>query len=143
MKAKFSTSWISSKQARKQRKYRHNAPLHVMHKFLNATLSKSLRKTYDKRSATLRKRDEVLIMRGNFAKKKGKILEVNLKKKKVSIDGVNRTKRDGTKVNVLIDPSNIQILEINLEDARRLKRTKREIKPTEKETKDAPQKITN
>ena len=33
MKSIFSKSWVSSKQPRKQRKYRYNAPDHIKKKF--------------------------------------------------------------------------------------------------------------
>ena len=120
MKSKFSTSWISSSQPRKQRKYRYNAPFHIRQNLLNANLSKELRKKHGVRSIAIRKGDEALIMRGGFAKKKGKVNDVDLKKLKITIEGINRKKADGTKVNVYIDPSNIQIQSLNLEDSKRL-----------------------
>jgi len=120
MKSKFSTSWQSSTQPRKQRKYIANAPLHLRHKFLSANLSKELRKKYAKRSLPLRKGDEVLIMRGSFKKKKAKITEVNLVKSLVALENVQRTKRDGTKVNVFLHPSNLQIINLTLDDKERL-----------------------
>jgi large subunit ribosomal protein L24 len=126
MKSKFSAHWNSSVQPRKQRKFRYNAPLHVRHRFLSANLSKELREKYGKRNLPLRKDDEVSIMRGKFAKKKGKILVINLKKSKVTIDGVNRKKSDGTKVNVYLNPSNLQIIKLNLEDRKRIKGMKEE-----------------
>jgi large subunit ribosomal protein L24 len=137
MKSKFTTSWISSVQPRKQRKYKYNAPLHVKHRFLNTNLSKELRKKYGKRSLPLRKGDEVLVMRGGFSKKKGKILEVNLKRLRVTVESLTRKKIDGTKVNVYLNPSNLQIQSLNLEDNKRLKKkivekgekTKQENKP--------------
>ena len=122
MKQQFSTSWLGSKQVRKQRKYRHNAPLHLRHSFLSAHLPKELRKRYGKRSIPIRKGDEVLIMRGNFAKKQGKIIVVDLKKGRVTVEDINRTKKDGTKVNVYLNPSNLQIISLNLEDSKRLKK---------------------
>lgn len=124
MKQKFSTSWIGSKQVRKQRKYRHNAPLHIKHKFLSANLSKELRKKYGKRSLTLKKGDEVIVMRGKFAKKKAKISSVDLKKTRVVLENINRGKKDGTKVNVYFNPSNLQISAINLDDTKRMKKMK-------------------
>jgi large subunit ribosomal protein L24 len=132
MKSKYSTSWISSKQPRKQRKYRYNAPLHIMHKFLSVNLSKELRKKYGKRGLPIRKGDEVLIKRGSFAKKKGKIIDVNLKKSRLIIEGISRKKQDGTKVNVYFNPSNLQIQNLFLDDSRRLKRVRKEIKSSEK-----------
>ena len=139
MKAEFSTSWGSSKQTRKQRKYRFNAPFHIRHKMLSANLSKELRKRHNVRSAVVRKGDEVLVTRGGFAEKKGKVLDVDLKRLKITIDGINRKKADGTKVNVYIDPSNIQIQTIGSDDAKRFKKpAQTEIKQEKKQ--DAPNK---
>jgi len=121
MKQKFSTKWIGSKQPRKQRKYRYNLPLHLRHKLLSANLSKDLRKKYSRRSFPLRKSDTVKIMRGKFKKKTGKVSIVNLSKLKVAIEGVQVQKKDGTKVNIYFDPSNLQIIELNLEDTERTK----------------------
>lgn len=120
MKRKFSSHWLSSKQPRKQRKYLANAPLHTRHKFLNANLSKSLREKYDKRSLPLRKGDEVLVMRGSFKNKKAKVSSINPKQTLVILEGIQRTKRDGTKVNVYFHPSSLQITSLNIEDKKRL-----------------------
>ena len=132
MKQKFSTQWLSSVQVRKQRKYRHNAPLHIRHRFLSAHLSAEIRKKYGKRSVPLRKGDEVLIMRGSFKKRKGKIAEVNVKKSRVVIENINRSKKDGTKVNVYFNPSNLVIQSLNLEDSKRLKIQRKGEKKQEK-----------
>jgi len=121
MKQIFSIKWKSSKQTRKQRKYRANAPLNVRHKMMSANLSKELRKTYGKRSFPVRKGDTIKIMRGKFSKKTGKINGVDLKKLRVSIEGIQRNKKDGTKVNVYFNSSNLQIQELSLGDKEREK----------------------
>jgi large subunit ribosomal protein L24 len=121
MKRKFSTSWLSSKQPRKQRKYRANAPLHTKHKFLSANLSKSLRQKYGKRSLPLRKGDEVLVMRGSFKKKKAKVTSISLMSLKIELEGIQRSKKDGTKVPVKFSPSVLQIQTLEVEDKRRIK----------------------
>ncbi|MEM4259475.1 MAG: 50S ribosomal protein L24 [Candidatus Pacearchaeota archaeon] len=120
MKQKFSTSWLRSRQPRKQRKYLANAPLHIKHKFLSANLSKSLREKYGKRNLPLRKGDEVLIMRGAFKKKKAKVDSVDLKNSRVSLEGIQRTKKEGSKVNVYFHPSVLQIQSLNLDDKQRV-----------------------
>ncbi len=130
MKQEFSTSWKASKQPRKQRKYFYNAHLHTKHKFLSAHLSKELRKKYGKRSIPIRKGDEVLVMRGSFKKKKAKVLSVNLKKCKLILEGIQRTKRDGTKVAVPFEPSNLQIQALNLDDKKRNRKLTEGGKPT-------------
>jgi len=119
MKKKFSVSWKSSKKTRKQRKYRSSAPLHLKGKFLNATLSKDLRKKYGKRSIRVRKGDKVKIMRGQFKKKEGIVERVDTKKEKVYITKMEIEKKDGSKVLKPIVPSNLMILELNLDDKKR------------------------
>lgn len=120
MKSKFSTLWASSAQPRKQRKYRANAPLHIKHKFLSVNLSKDLRKKYSKRNLPLRKGDEVLVMRGASGKKKAKVASINLKRCRVVLEGIQRTKKDGSKVNIFFHPSNLQIQSLVLDDKQRL-----------------------
>ena len=119
MKQKFSTKWIKSRQPRKQRKYRVNAPLNKKHKLLSANLNKELRKKYNKRNIPLVKGDKIKIMLGEFKGKIGKINTVDNYKLRVSVEGIQKTKKDGTKVHVYFDSSNLQIQELNLEDKKR------------------------
>ena len=128
MKQTFSRKWKSSKQARKQRKYRIHAPFHIKHKFLSATISKELRKRWNRRSFPLRKEDTVKVMRGAFKKKTGKISEIDLKNSKVYIQGIQKTRKDGTKVNVPFAASNLQITELHLEDKKRIEALERKTK---------------
>ena len=125
---KISQSYKSSVQARKQRKYRIEAASHSRHKMMSANLSKELRKKYSRRSFPLRKDDTVKIMSGSFKGKTGKILIVNMEKLKIYIEGIQRSKRDGTKVNVPLDPSNVQIISLELEDKKRRESMERKIK---------------
>ncbi len=127
MAKKFSKAWKSSKKQAKQRKYRANAPLHVKRKFLAAHLSKELKQKYKRRSFTLRKGDNVKVMRGAFKKRSAKIAAVNLRKTKVYLEGLQRARRDGTKVNVPFNPSNLMITELNLDDKERIKALERNI----------------
>lgn len=66
-------------------------------------------------------------MRGKFKKKKGKIIQVNLKREIVYVEGIQKTKKDGSKVNVPLRSSNLQIQELNIEDKKRLE-VKSEVK---------------
>ncbi|MDD5192324.1 MAG: 50S ribosomal protein L24 [Candidatus Nanoarchaeia archaeon] len=129
MKKHFSNKWKASRQPRKQVKYRANAPLHTKHKFMSANLDKDLRKKYGKRSFPLRKGDSVKILRGEFKKKIGKIGLVNLKRLRVAIENIQKTKKDGSKVNIWFDPSNLQVKELNLDDKKRLDSLQRKNKP--------------
>lgn len=133
MKKNFSKKWKASKQPRKQRKYKARAPLHIKKKFLSANLSKELRKKYKKRSFPIRKGDTVKVLRGNFKKRTGKIGRTELKRMRVTIEGVQRTKKDGTKVEVFFNPSNLQIRELDLEDKERMKSIEKKIRKEEGE----------
>ena len=118
---KWSKSWKSSKNPKKQRKYIYNAPLHIKHKFLAANLSDELRKKYNKRNIPVRKGDKVKILRGQFKSIIGKIEKVLLKKTKVYIENAQLQKKDGSKAYYPIHPSNLMITELNLEDKERKK----------------------
>jgi large subunit ribosomal protein L24 len=135
MKNKFSKHWKASTQPRKQRKYAANAPLHIKKKQLSANLSKELRKKFKIRNIEVRKGDTVKIMRGKFKKKTGKIIEVNVKKSKVKIEGIQVKKQDGSKASVRMWPSNLQIIELNTDDKKRMKRNNKTEKSESKETK--------
>ena len=121
MRSSFSTHWKSSIKPRKQRKYNYNAPLHLRHKFLNAHLSKALKEKHGKRSLPLRTGDEVLVMRGAFKKKKAKVVSIDIKKTRVVLEGIQRTKKDGTKVPVFFHPSALKIESIGSDDKLRIK----------------------
>jgi large subunit ribosomal protein L24 len=134
MKNEFSEAWKSSSQPRKQRKYRYNAPLHVRKKFVNVHLSKELRKRYQTRNLQAKKGDKVTVLRGKFKKKTGKIEKIDLKESKIFIEGIHSTKRDGTKNLIPIQPSNIILTEILLDDKKRKAIIERKLKtkPTKK-----------
>lgn len=124
MKQKFNKNWKSSKQPRKQKKYSANAPLHLKRKFTSVNLSKELRKKYGKRNLPVRKGDKVKVMVGKFRKTEGKVTEVMIKTSKIIVDGVQIKKKDGSKVNLKMEPSNLQIIELNLDDKKRLETQK-------------------
>ncbi len=132
MKQEFSTKWKASKQPRKQRKFRANAPLHIRRKMLSANLSKELRKKYGRRNFPVIKGDTVRVLRGEFRGKTGKIDIVNYKKISVTVEGIYRTKKDGTKILIKINPSNLQIKELNLDDIKRKDSIERKITFSEK-----------
>ena len=128
MKSAFSTAWKSSKQPRKQRKYRFNAPLHTKTKFLNVHLSAELRKKYSTRAARIRKEDKVQVITGQHKKKSGKVDRVSIKYEKIYITGIETAKRDGTKGLYPFEPSNLMITELYADDKRRNKSLERNVK---------------
>jgi|Deesub1362B_J571_1020462.scaffolds.fasta_scaffold00292_28 large subunit ribosomal protein L24 len=105
---------------KKQRRWRFKTSnLHERHRLLKATLSKDLRKKYGKRSLRIRKGDKVRIMRGNFTGHEGKVTDVDMKNLVIKVDGANVKKVDGTEVAVIIQPSNVMIIDIKVDDVRK------------------------
>ena len=143
MKQKFLKVWKSSRQPRKQRKYLANAPLHLRKEFLSVNLSKELRKSQGKRNVSLKKGDLVKIMRGEFKRKEGKVIQINTKTLKVYIEGIQVKKQDGSSANVSVHPSNLQIKELNLEKKRFPEKTKKDkVELKKKETENQEEKKT-
>jgi large subunit ribosomal protein L24 len=116
---RFSKAWKGSKKPKKQRKYRAKAPLHIRKKFVSIHLKKDLIKKYSKRNMPVRKGDKVKILIGQFKKKEGKIERIDRRKNKVYITGIESVKKDGSKVLQPMDPSNLLIVELNLDDKKR------------------------
>ncbi len=110
---------MKSRQPRKQRRYLHTAPLHRRRKMMAAHLSDELYARYGVRSVPVRKGDIVEVMRGSFRGHRGKVLEVDLKKMRISVEGVTVAKADETMKPYWIHPSNVRIVKLDLSDVRR------------------------
>ncbi len=110
---------MNSKKAGKQRKMRAQAALHERHRMVAAHLSKPMRAQLRRRNLPLRKGDEVRIARGQWKGTVGKIAEVDLKELKVYVDSVKRRRVGGAEVQVALDPSNLVITNVVLDDPRR------------------------
>jgi len=117
----YSSKWKGSVKPKKQRKYLNNAPLHTRRKIMSSNLSRELRKQVNKRSIPVRKGDKVKIMRGMFKGKIAKVEKVNRRSYKLLIEGLLVTKKDGSKVGYPIHYSNVQIVELDLNDKLRIK----------------------
>ncbi|MBW2998520.1 50S ribosomal protein L24 [Candidatus Woesearchaeota archaeon] len=128
MKSIFSLSWIKSKQPRKQRKFRANAPTHIRRKFMGSNLSKDLRSKYNLRTVPVVKGDKVKIMKGQFKGQEGSIDKVDVLRTKVYVSCAQVTKKEGSKAYYPINPSNLMIVELNLKDSKRIKQSKEQVK---------------
>lgn len=126
MKSKFSKTWNKSVQARKQRKYIANAPLHLKGKLMRTHLSKELRTKYNKRSLRLRKGDKVKVLRGNYKGEEQKVERIDVKNLKVFLERIEFTKKDGSKATRPFHPSNLMIINLDLDDKKRLQKLKGE-----------------
>lgn len=110
---------MSSIQPRKQRKARYDAPMHMRRKQVAGHLSEELLLKYNRRSVPVVTGDEVRILRGSHKGERGKIVDVDTKKRRIIVEGVTIKKADGTDVTRPIDASNVLVIKLNLEDARR------------------------
>lgn len=109
---------VSSK-ARKQRKAHFNAPSHERRIRMSAPLSKELREKYNVRSLPVRKDDEVMVVRGSFADREGKITQCYRKKYVIHVERVTREKANGQSVSVGINASNVVITKLKLDKDRK------------------------
>jgi len=120
MKSSFSTSWNSSVQPRKQRKYKYNAPLHTKGKFISAHLSKELAKKYNERTVRVRTGDKIKVMRGTHKGKEGRVERLDLSNLKVFVTKIENKKLDGSTVKYPLIASNLMIVAL-ADDKRRFK----------------------
>jgi len=101
-----------SKQPRKKRKERYQAPLHKARSFLHCNVAKEIRKTVGSKTVLVRRGDTVKVMRGTFKKQTGKVAEVDYKTLKVFVEGMTVQGRKSKKRSfVPFDSSNLQIIE--------------------------------
>ncbi len=93
-----------------------------------STLSRELREKYNRRSLPVRKGDKVKIIRGEFKEGGGEITRLDPKNYKIYIEGINIKKSDGTDVERAIDPSNVMITDLYMEDKKRREILERKIR---------------
>ncbi len=108
-----------SQHPRKQRKMRYEAPKHRRQKMMKSHLSRALYEKYGMRNLVVRKGDIVRVMRGKFKGHEGKVVEVNLKNMKIAVEGVTIRKTDNKSVQFWMDPSNVEIVKLELSDKKR------------------------
>lgn len=105
-----------STQPRKERYTLHNLPAHKNRAQIASHLDETLLLKYNTRAVTLRKGDTVRVLRGEYAGTTGKVLEVNTRTRKVTVDGVTVTKAKATQVARPLDPSNLVVTKLDLTD---------------------------
>jgi large subunit ribosomal protein L24 len=89
---------------------------HQLDKMLGATLADELREQYKKRTLRVVKGDSVMVMRGEYKGRGGKIENVNIERGILHIEGMQREKIKGGQVKVPIHASNVKITALNLAD---------------------------
>ena len=108
---------------------------------MSAPLSKDLRTKYAVRSVPIRREDEVMIVRGHYHDREGKVTQVYRKKWRIHVERVSRDKANGQTVPVGIHPSKVVITKLKLDKDRkalldRKNRTAKKGKYSEKDTKE-------
>lgn len=110
---------VKSSKPSKQRVFRREAPMHVRRKLMSSHLSPALRKELKRRSLPVRKGDEVIVLRGSHKGVKSKVESVNRKRYRVLLEGVDYERKNGSKVSVPFDSSNLLITSLDKSDSKR------------------------
>ena len=123
MKKDWNKTWNSSTQPRKQRKFRHNAPIHIRRKLMASTLSKELRMKYKRRSFPVRVGDKVKVLRGQFKGKLSEIDKVDAQNYRIYLKDVHLKKQGGqAPIKYPLSPSKVQLITLNLDDKLRIRK---------------------
>jgi len=101
------------------RKQQKNAPAHLRRRYISAPLSPALKTQYGARTLTVVENDTVTITKGDRKLAEGKVLRVHTNDCKVYIEGVTRTRLDGSTVQLPVRAENVMITKLNLDDDRR------------------------
>lgn len=116
---KYSATVTSSR--RKNRKALFTAHSEARRKIMSANLSKELRNRHGVRSMPIRKDDEVMVVRGTFKSREGKVVQVFRKKYMVFVERVTRDKVNGGQAPVGIPASNLVITKLKMDKDRKAK----------------------
>jgi len=108
-----------SSSRRKCRKAHFCAHTEKRRKIMSSNLSKELQARHGVRSMPIRKEDEVMIVRGMYKSREGKVISVYRKKFVVHVEGIKREKANGATVNVGIAASNLVITKLKMDKDRK------------------------
>ncbi|MBP1987500.1 50S ribosomal protein L24 [Halolamina salifodinae] len=111
-----------TRQPRKQRNQKRDAPLHQKQKQVRATLTADLREEYGQRNVRVNAGDTVEVLRGDHAGTEGEVLEVDLREEVIHVEEVTVEKTDGEEVPRPLDASNVRVTDLDLEDEVRQER---------------------
>ena len=105
----------SSRKPSTARRNMYNAPNHKKRKYLSAPLSPNLKAEYGTRSMPVIADDTVTNTKGDRKLAEGKVLRVNIKDLKIYVEGVTRTRQDGSTVQIPIRAENVMITRLILD----------------------------
>merc|ERR1719172_470744 len=108
-----------SRSRRKARKTHFAADSASRRKIMSASLSKELQAKYNVRSVPLRKDDEIMVVRGIYKNREGKVTACYRGKYVIHVERITRDKANGAQVNVGLQPSNCIITKLKLDKDRK------------------------
>lgn len=114
---KFNPNVTSSR--RKNRKAHFTAHSSQRRILMSANLSKELQARHGVRSMPIRKDDEVMVVRGIYKTREGKVIACYRKKFAVHVEGIKREKANGATVNVGLNASNLVITKLKMDKDRK------------------------
>ncbi|CAM9662078.1 unnamed protein product [Scytosiphon promiscuus] len=104
---------------RKSRKAHFGAHSDARRVLMSAGLSKDLFEKHNVRSLPVRKGDEVMVVRGAYKNREGKVETCYRRKFVIHIERITREKANGNTVHVGIHPSKVQITKIHMDKDRK------------------------
>ncbi|WOO80912.1 60S ribosomal protein L26-1 [Vanrija pseudolonga] len=120
---------------RKSRKAHFSASSGEKRKIMSSSLSKELRAKHGAKSIPVRKDDEVLIVRGKYKGREGKVTQVYRKKWVIHVDRVHIEKSNAATAPIGISPSNVVITSLKLDKDRKAILERKNGKKTEEAAK--------
>ncbi len=109
---------------------------HQRDKMLGASLADELREQHKKKTLRVVKGDSIMVVRGEYKGRGGKVEDVDTERGTLHIEGMQREKIRGGQVKVPIHASNVKITSLNLEDKYRSNRLQGGGKPQAAEKKE-------
>jgi large subunit ribosomal protein L24 len=109
----------TSRKPRKQRNWLRDMPLHMRGTQFNAKLEKTLSEQHDVKRLPIRVNDHVRVTAGQFKDLEGKVLGMDKKAYKITIEEITKEKADGSLHYYPIHPSKVIITKLVDLDKRR------------------------
>ena len=107
---------ISRRKNRKAHFTAHSAARRIR---MSSNLSKELQARHGVRSMPIRKDDEVMVTRGMYKSREGKVICVYRKKYVVHVERITREKANGASVQVGLQASNLVITKLKMDKDRK------------------------
>lgn len=112
-------SKLTSHKPSKQRKLLFNIPLHKRGSTLTVPLIGSLSERTNLKRISVRKNDEVTVIKGDYKGVKGNVTRVDRKGGRIFVEGITREKSDGTVLPISVSPHSVIISKLDTSDKRR------------------------